>query len=196
MSSIEMSLNYFSLPFLKKKTLKKESEMSSTSFQQLIIPFEEKLYNFIFKALNFSQDADDVFQETVLRAFKYRNSFKIRAFKYRNSFKTKGSFRTWLFSIASNEIRSYFNKNKNLIGKCNSLDCENIVCDVDNKTRVQDVYDVAESLDPKKRQVFFLFYYNRFSINEIKEITGIKEGNIKFILNQCRGEIKSKLEDK
>lgn len=180
-----MSLNYFSLPFLKKKTLKKESEMSSTSFQQLIIPFEEKLYNFIFKALNFSQDADDVFQETVLRAFKYRNSFKKEC-----------SFKTWLFSIASNEIRSYFNKNKNLIGKCNSLDCENIVCDVDNKTRVQDVYDIAESLDPKKRQVFFLFYYNRFSINEIKEITGIKEGNIKFILNQCRGEIKSKLEDK
>lgn len=65
-----------------------------------------------------------------------------------------------------------------------------------NKTRVQDVYDVAESLDPKKRQVFFLFYYNRFSINEIKEITGIKEGNIKFILNQCREEIKSKLEDR
>lgn len=187
MSSIEMSLNYFSLPFLKKQIslLKKESEMSSLSFQQLIIPFKEKLYNFIFKALNFSQDADDVYQETVLRAFKYRNSFK-----------TEGSFKTWLFSIASNEIRSYFNKNKNLVEKCNSLDCENITCDVDNKTRVQDVYDVAESLDPKKRQVFFLFYYNRFSINEIKEITGIKEGNIKFILNQCREEIKSKLEDK
>lgn len=187
MNSIEMSLNYFSLPFLKKQIslLKKEKEMSSLSFQQLIIPFEEKLYNFIFKALNFSQDADDVYQETVLRAFKYRNSFKKEC-----------SFKAWLFSIASNEIRSYFNKNKNLIGKYNSLDCENIVCDVDNKTRVQDVYDVAESLDPKKRQVFFLFYYNRFSINEIKEITGIKEGNIKFILNQCRKEIKSKLEDK
>ena len=187
MSSIEMSLNYFSLPFLKKQIslLKKESEMSSLSFQQLIIPFKEKLYNFIFKALNFSQDADDVYQETVLRAFKYRKSFKKEC-----------SFKTWLFTIASNEVRDYFNKNKNLIGKFNSLDCEKIACDVDNKTRVKDVYDVAESLDPKKRQVFFLFYYNRFSINEIKEITGINEGNIKFILNKCREEIKSKMEDK
>jgi RNA polymerase sigma factor (sigma-70 family) len=62
-----------------------------------------------------------------------------------------------------------------------------------DKSLVRDIYEVALQLAPRQREVFFLFYDQQFSMKEIVEITGLKEGNIKFILNQARGKIKQKL---
>ncbi len=157
-------------------------------FQQFLTPIKENLYNFIFKALNFSQDADDVYQETVLRAFKYRGSFKADR---------GGSFKTWLFTVAHNEIKSYFNKHKKKPAPVNLEDHSELEYDTagdeHQRRMVRDIYEVAQELNVKQRKVFFLFYDQRFSIKEIGEITGLKEGNIKFILNRSREKIKEKI---
>ena len=63
-----------------------------------------------------------------------------------------------------------------------------------NKDIIKNIYQVASQLKPGQREVFYLFYYNSYTIGEIAEITGLKEGNIKFILNQTRETIKNKLE--
>lgn len=169
---------------------KEAAAIGTETFQQLLNPLKENLYNFIFKALNFSQDAEDVFQETILRAFKYRYTFK-----------RKNPFKTWLFTIAHNEIKSYFNKNKKLPHTVD-IDPEahlNIVHDTGtggdagHDRLVRDIYEVAQQLTPNQRRVFFLFYDQQFLIREISEITGLKEGNVKFILNQAREKIKTKL---
>jgi DNA-directed RNA polymerase specialized sigma24 family protein len=48
-------------------------------------------------------------------------------------------------------------------------------------------------LKPKYKEVFFLFYDGGFSISEIAGITGLKAGNIKFILNKAREAVRSVL---
>jgi RNA polymerase sigma-70 factor (ECF subfamily) len=156
----------------------------------MLSPVKKNLYNFIFKALNFSEDADDVFQETVLRAFKYINSYK-----------KKHSFKTWLFTIAHNEVKRYYRKNKDKTGNRvpGTLGVDDFADEIiaDNESGeielIRDIYEIAAELNPKQRNVFFLFYNNKFSIKEIGEITGLKEGNIKFILNRCREIIREKL---
>jgi len=50
-------------------------------------------------------------------------------------------------------------------------------------------------LKPRQREVFFLFYDQGFSIQEIARITGLREGNVKFILNRARTAIKSIMGD-
>ena len=157
------------------------SPISAETFLQLLQPLKENLYNFIFKSLNFSEDADDVFQETVLRAFKYKSSFN-----------RKNPFKTWLFTIAHNEIKRYFNKKKKM-QSTNIIREAEAVIDAGCERMVGDIYEVARQLAPNQRRVFFLFYDQRFSIREINEITGLKEGNIKFILNRSREKIKQKL---
>jgi RNA polymerase sigma-70 factor (ECF subfamily) len=142
------------------------------------MPHKHKLYNFIQKSLNFSEDADDVFQETVMRAFKYFYAYK----------KDK-KFRTWIFTIAHNEVKKYFKKAR----KYDSVaDIERLKSSEpdDSRELVQEVYRFAERLKPKHRQVFFLFYYSGFSISEVSHITGIKEGTIKFMLNRARNDLK------
>jgi RNA polymerase sigma-70 factor (ECF subfamily) len=183
----EMSMKPDILDAVIKKTtalFQKQEAVTVEFFQYLLNPIKENLYNFIFKALNFSEDANDIYQETILRAFKYRQSYD-----------KQGSFKTWLFTIAYNEVKRYFNKHKKLPVKVGLEEHADIIDDhsSDNQILVRDIYEVAQQLTPNQRRVFFLFYDQQFSIQEISEITGLKQGNIKFILNQSREKIKQKL---
>lgn len=156
----------------------RDLEATGTLFWELISPHKHKLYNFIKKSLNFSEDANDVFQETVLRALRYFSSYK----KQKN-------FNTWLFTIAHNEIKKHYKK----ASKHTSFaDMDRLKAPETNDSQelVKEVYQFAESLKPKQKEVFFLFYYNGFTISEVSQITRLKEGNVKFILNQARISLK------
>jgi RNA polymerase sigma-70 factor (ECF subfamily) len=182
----EMSMKPDMLSTVIKKAaalFKKEEPITAETFQFLLNPIKENLYNFIFKALNFCEDANDIYQETILRAFKYRASYN-----------RQGSFKTWIFTIAHNQVKGYFNQLKKM-PEVDLAEQLNIAGEVDSRheTLVHDIYEAARQLTPQQRRVFFLFYDQQFSIRETGEITGLKQGNIKFILNQAREKIKQKL---
>jgi DNA-directed RNA polymerase specialized sigma24 family protein len=77
------------------KTMTAEKEL----FWELEAALEKKLFNFLHKALNFSEDSKDLYQEVVIRAWRYFPSFD-----------RQRSFSTWIFAIAHNEIKRHFNK--------------------------------------------------------------------------------------
>jgi len=165
-------------PDISRMKRNDELEAAGILFWELASPHKQKLYNFILKSLNYSEFADDVFQETVLRALKY---FK--------SFKKEKNFTTWLYTIAHNEIKRHYkeNKKRTLISDMDRLKGTRVN---NSQELAEEVYRYAEQLKPKQREVFFLFYYSGFTISEISRIVGLKAGNIKFILNQARSSIK------
>ena len=150
-------------------------------FWDLAEPHERKLYNYIRKCLAFSTDSDDVFQETLLRAIKYFQS-------YRDS----QSFSTWLFAIAHNEIRKHI-KHASERDPAEAVDRLTAKDETVDQLLLREVYRVAEGLKPKPREVFFLFYDSGFSIAEISRITGLGAGNVKFILNKVRESLRRSL---
>ena len=162
--------------------MREKSKLSTTNvlFWEQLSPHKLKLYNFIHKSLNFSEEVDDVFQETVLRALKY---FK--------SYKEELNFGTWLFSIAHNEIKRHFKR----AGKMSAFDnIENRgTASTKQQNLVKDIYLYAEKLKPRHREVFFLFYYSGFTISEISRIIHLKDGSIKSFLNQARNTLRELL---
>lgn len=156
----------------------RESEATGILFWELVSPHKHKLYNFIRKSLNFSEDANDVFQETVLRALRYFRSYK-----------KEKKFNTWLFAIAHNEIKKHYKK-ASQHASFNDMDRVKAPEPDDSQELVKEVYQYAEILKPKQREVFFLFYYSGFTISEVSQITKLKPGNIKFILHQARNSLK------
>jgi RNA polymerase sigma-70 factor (ECF subfamily) len=150
-------------------------------FWDLAEPHKQKLYNFIHKSMSFSTESDDVFQETLLRGLKYFPSYH-----------KEKSFSTWLFAIAHNEIRKHF---KNLHRDMPFPLEESLIrgAGQTNLHLVREVYRFADSLKPKHKEIFFLFYDSGFSIAEISRITGVREGNIKFILNRARNFLRDRL---
>lgn len=150
----------------------------------MLEPLKHGLYNFILKAVNFSEDGDDVFQETVLRAFKYIDTYD-----------PSRPFKAWIFSVAYNQIKGYYKRRGEENGLLPAQLMERIP-EAGEDERVRDIFEAAAGLESKQRSVFFFFYYNRFSIGEIADITGLSEGNVKFILNAGRNSIRKKMEIK
>jgi RNA polymerase sigma-70 factor (ECF subfamily) len=150
-------------------------------FWDLAEPHKQKLYNFIHKSLSFSVESDDVFQETLLRGWTYFGSYH----------KDK-SFSTWLFAIAYNEIRKHFNNARRNIPLPLA---EDLIAGAEQAdlVLVREVYHFAEGLKPKNKEIFFLFYDSGFSIAEISWITGVREGNVKFMLNRARNILRKRL---
>jgi RNA polymerase sigma-70 factor (ECF subfamily) len=163
-----------------KLKVKEGSNAASDLFWEHLSPHKLKLYNFVHKSLNFSEEADDVFQETILRALKYFRSYKKDL-----------NFAAWLFSIGHNGIKKHFKK----AGKRPILNEVEGVGTTLTKQQdlVKDIYLYAEKLEPRCREVFFLFYYNGFTISEISRIIHMKEGSIKAFLNQARNTLRELL---
>jgi RNA polymerase sigma-70 factor (ECF subfamily) len=160
---------------------KEEIGVSRTAFWCLIEPLKLRLYNFILKSLNFSTDADDVYQETVLHAFQYFASFR------------KGKdFGAWIFSIAHNEVKSHFRRSRKQTA-AHSIDALTASQNDSTGALVREVFRFAAQLRPKEREVFFLYYESGFSIPEIEGITGLKEGYVKLLLSQARNSLKEAL---
>ena len=152
-------------------------------FWELLASQQKKLFNFLHKALNFSEDSRDLYQEVVIRAWRYFPSFD----RQRN-------FSTWIFAIAHNEIKKYFNSHKEgqAVIPLALLVVEPVAPADDPAVAL--IYDAARQLPLKQREIFFLFYYNKFSIAEIAAISELRQGNVKFILNRSREAVRLALE--
>jgi RNA polymerase sigma-70 factor, ECF subfamily len=70
-------------------------------FAELVRPYEPVLFRVAFAMLRNQADAEDVTQETLLRAFRKLQSFRSEA-----------RFSTWLMSIAMNEARGQLRRRK------------------------------------------------------------------------------------
>ncbi len=62
--------------------------------QAEFLGFQDELKSFVYRLLTNYQDAEDVVQDSYIRAFKYLDSFK-----------GDSSFKTWVFAIATNLAR-------------------------------------------------------------------------------------------
>jgi RNA polymerase sigma-70 factor (ECF subfamily) len=148
-------------------------------FWEQLVPCKSRLYNYIRKSLAFSADAEDVYQETILHAFKYLRTYQ-----------DGRDFGAWLFGIAHNEIRKHYRRNPPLTVP---FDAERLGLRDPSPERhlVEELYRFAERLKPRHREVFFLFYDQGFTVPEIAGITGLRRGNIKFILNRARQALRT-----
>ena len=154
-------------------------------FLEALMPLKTQLYNFIRKAMNFHPDADDVFQETLLKGFRYLHSFN-----------RERSFKTWIFTIAHNNVKDRF-KPTHYTEQLLAEEMEQLAVEEPGfNQEVREIYIAAGSLKARQREVFFLYYYNEFTVMEIAGITRLSRANVKFILHQARNVIKKIVEVK
>jgi RNA polymerase sigma-70 factor, ECF subfamily len=75
--------------------------MSDRSFEALMSNHHAEIYRYVLRVTGRPQDADDLAQETFLRAFRAHRSLPPDA-----------NFRAWLFAIATNLTRNHFRSQK------------------------------------------------------------------------------------
>ncbi|RNC64669.1 sigma-70 family RNA polymerase sigma factor [Proteiniphilum sp. X52] len=148
---------------------------NDSAFDLLLSRHKQSLYTYIFYTLRDRGLAEDVFQETFIKAIT-----TIRQGRYTET----GKFKAWIMRIAHNLIIDYFRqrKNENTISNDDyEIDLWNnpSLCDdtVEMKmVKMQVLDDVKRLIDflpDEQREVLQMRYYGDLSFKEIADITGV-----------------------
>jgi RNA polymerase sigma-70 factor (ECF subfamily) len=165
-------------------------------FEEEALPHMDSLYNFAFKMTGSSDEADDLVQETYLKAFRFFDSFE------------KGTnCKAWLFRIMKNSYINDYRKIKNSPDRVDYDDIQNFYeniksSEVKTDHLVEDVYskllddDISIALDSMPedfRTVILLSDIEGFTYEEIAEFIDCPVGTVRSRLHRARKMLYTKL---
>ena len=166
------------------------------AFSDLVDQTSGSIYGLVLRMLGNAQDAEDVLQETFLKAHKALPNFEKRS-----------SINTWLYRIATNEALMLLRKRKAEIrfdleskeeeepeGEIEIVDwcCLPEMEFLSEETRVL-LNQAALKLTPALRMVFLLRDVQGFSTQEAAEILQINEDAVKTRLVRARTKLREEL---
>lgn len=148
---------------------------SGEAFDELLARYQEKLFTYILYNVHNEDVANDIFQETFVRAI-----MTLKQGRYTAS----GKFYGWLVRIARNQIIDQFRqvRNENTVSNDEAeYDLFNNVALADlpvetqmvNEQTLVDVRRLMEHLPETQREVVFLRFFQDLSFKEIAETTGV-----------------------
>jgi len=150
------------------------------------------LTNFANKLTKNSVEAQDIVQETCIKAFKNRDSFKAGT-----------SFKSWSFTILKNTFITKYNKQKKkavvnkpiedfTYGLENKYSVKN---DAISKMRIKEIQECITELSHKSK-LPFLMHVEGYQYNEISDSLDIPIGTVKSRINFARTKLKTILRDR
>jgi len=144
-----------------------------------------ELFGFARRALDDSNVAEDVVQDTFVRAWRARRRFDAEL----------GSLRTWLFAIERNVIIDYARARASRASQ--PLD-EDLASDIDDIERAMVGWQVEEAvrrLRPDHRHVLVEIHYRGRSSREVAIDLGIPEGTVRSRLFYSMRSLRLTLEE-
>ena len=147
------------------------------AFDILLKRHQTRVFNYILSVVKNRDVADDIFQETFVKAI-----MTLKQGRYAET----GKFSAWITRIAHNLIIDYYRqeKSENLVSTTTDEDAADVLnrkelCDsniedflIDEQIQC-DVRRIIEALPENQREVLMMRYYKDMSFNEIAEATNV-----------------------
>ncbi|MDE6143434.1 MAG: sigma-70 family RNA polymerase sigma factor [Muribaculaceae bacterium] len=148
---------------------------SNEAFDILLKRHQERIYNYILRIIKNEDIANDIFQETFVKAI-----LTIKQGRYTEN----GKFPAWISRIAHNLIIDYYRQEKSENVQSSDIDdvdvlnrkelCEETIEDAIISDQIrEDVKYLIKELPHLQREVLNMRYYQNLSFKEIAEITGV-----------------------
>jgi RNA polymerase sigma-70 factor (ECF subfamily) len=168
----------------EKQLLEQAQLGDKSAFGQLIDLHKDKVINIAYKLSDNYEAAQDIAQESFIKAYTKLSSFKKEA-----------SFMTWLYRITYNTACNYLRKNK---VKTLFLH-ENIAADQKDTPEESELKDIVneavEILPMKLKAVVVLRDYEGLSYKEIAQVIKRPVGTVESRLARARAKLKELLDD-
>ncbi len=145
------------------------------AFDALLERHKDKVYNHIYYVVRNADIADDLFQETFVKAI-----MTIRQGRYQEN----GKFSSWIMRIAHNLAIDQFRVEQSANVISNDESEYDLFCEADlsdnsketdliNEQTLSDVRLLMEQLPENQREVVFMRFYQDMSFKEISDATGV-----------------------
>jgi RNA polymerase sigma-70 factor (ECF subfamily) len=147
-------------------------------FEAIVTKHENRLYRTALAITGNMSDAEDIVQEAFLRAYERAPDFE-----------TEEHEKAWLIRVTVNLCNSRLRSpwRKRIIPFLDSYPT--------SEPEQHELLEQIMTLPTKYRTVIHLFYYERYSIKDISELTGQKESTVRSHLTRARQKLKSFLKE-
>jgi RNA polymerase sigma-70 factor (ECF subfamily) len=166
-------------------------------FSHLVDAYSSKIYRLAIKMLNQQQDAEDVLQETFLKAYRGLKSFDGRS-----------KLSTWLFRIATNEALMVIRRKHPEVvsidepveteeGEQEPIQIIDWCCLPENELLSEETKEkldaAVQKLPERLKVVFLLRDINDLSTHETAEVLGLSDTAVKTRLSRARLRLREEL---
>lgn len=167
----------------------------SSAFGELVLRYQDRLFNAVLRIVDNPDDALDVVQDTFVNAYVSLASFKGDA-----------EFYTWLYRIAFNNSVSLKRRRKILVSLDGNRDGEGGIDPHDPSEVTQPGVALERSeedaalqvalnrLSPEHRSVLVLKDIEGLKYEEIAEVVGVPIGTVRSRIHRARLELREMLE--
>ncbi|GAB4289435.1 MAG: sigma-70 family RNA polymerase sigma factor [Ignavibacteriaceae bacterium] len=176
------------LEFQKNNTIR--------AFEILVQRYKNPLTNYVFRYMGDYEACVDVVQETMIKVFRYKDSYSSVA-----------KFSTWIYTIAGNlakteyrrrKRRSFFSindqgENRKPVELPDNRYRPDVITDSGIKDKI--IQDALMKVSEAYREVVILRDIQELSYEEIAEIKGISIGTVKSRINRGRAQLQKLLKD-
>ncbi len=168
------------------KYIKRILEGETNLFSYFLNRYSNSIYVLIFRIVSVKEDAEELTQDTFLKAFKKLGSFKGDC-----------SFSTWLFRIAYNTAVSATRKKKLIYPAIEDYMLENVEDEAvnsifetdENLDLLKKLETAIEMLNIEEKTLITLYYSENKSIAEIAGVLIMSPENVKVKLFRVRKKL-------
>jgi len=153
--------------------------MKDKEFIKGVRDCEKALYTFLIRLLRDKEEAKEVMQTAILKAWERRNGFK-----------GSSQFKTWLFKIAINVAIDRIREMKKLIELKEDHSIDVVSDPIIKKEEKYKLQEALEKLPPRQRTALLLKIYGELTCSEIAKAMNLSEGAIKAHIHQALKKLK------
>ncbi|MCF8267397.1 MAG: sigma-70 family RNA polymerase sigma factor [Ignavibacteriales bacterium] len=173
-----------------------DSKDKYKKFEEHIVPLTSALYNFALKMTNDQDDADDLVQETMLKAFRFLDKFQEGT-----------NLKAWLFSIMRNSFINEFRRVSRQPAKVDYDDIQNfyenvkssevqyqhVIGDAFSNVLDDEITEAIGTLPVDFQTIIILSDIEGYNYEEISEFMACPVGTVRSRLHRARKMLYSKL---
>ncbi|MFH1852700.1 MAG: sigma-70 family RNA polymerase sigma factor [Candidatus Neomarinimicrobiota bacterium] len=176
-----------------RQLIKKAQAGDAEAFHELVKLHDERVMILAYQLTHNEQDAEDLYQEVFLKAYKSLKNFRFES-----------QFYTWLYRITVNTAFNYKRKLARLNlyepDEENSSGHLEWIADTDDNESsrgeiMSAVKDAMTVLPQKQKTVFILKHLENLKIKDISRILDISEGTVKRYLFRAMEKLRVELKE-
>jgi RNA polymerase sigma factor (sigma-70 family) len=161
----------------------------TNAFSYIVEKYRDIVFSIALKVLRNRDDAEEMAQESFIKAYKSLHTFKGNA-----------KFSTWLYRITYNTCISEVRKRKIIYTSTDEVEirdeAEEMNLDgIPEENRARAIKEAMDQLPEDEYTLVLLYYFEEQSIDEISKVANLSESNTKVKLYRARKKLYTILND-
>ncbi len=161
----------------------------SNAFSYIVEKYQDIVFSIALKVLRNRDDAEEMAQESFIKAYKSIHTFKGNA-----------KFSTWLYRITYNTCISEIRKRKMHFSSTEEIEIRDETQEINldgipEENRAKAIKEAMNQLPEDEYTLILLYYFEEQSVEQISKVTGLSESNTKVKLFRARKKLYTILND-